>query len=82
MRFRLLLTFLFTLLFSLCVRAQTRDTGIKQDTKNAAHSTARATKKTGHKIKHGTKKVVHKSAHATRKAAAKTEDKTAEPAPK
>jgi Ni/Co efflux regulator RcnB len=52
------------------------DSGIKQDTKDAAHSTARAAKKTGHKIKKGTKKMVHKGAHATRKGANKVEDKT------
>ena len=65
--------------------------GIKQDTKDAAHSTADATKKTGRKIKHGTekaahatahgtKKVVHKGAHATSKGASKVEGKT-EPTP-
>jgi hypothetical protein len=52
------------------------DSGIKQDTKDAAHSTGQAGKKTGHKIKKGTKKVVHKSAHATSKGANKVEDKT------
>jgi len=52
------------------------DSGIKQDTKDAAHSTGRAAKKTGHKIKKGTKKVVHKGAHATKKGANKVEDKT------
>ena len=75
-----------TLLLWLPALAQTNDNDIKQDTKNAAHSTGRAAKKTGHKIKHGTKKAVHKSAHATRKAADKVEDKTtdrnSEPAPK
>jgi len=56
--------------------------GIKQDTKDAAHSTAQATKKTGRKIKHGTTKTVHKGAHATSKGANKVEDKTApKPAP-
>ena len=52
------------------------DSGIKQDKKDAAHSTARAAKKTGHKIKKGTKKTVHKGAHATRRGASKVEDKT------
>ncbi|HET9182888.1 MAG TPA: hypothetical protein VFP59_12195 [Candidatus Angelobacter sp.] len=52
------------------------DNGIKQDTKDAAHSTGRAAKKTGHKIKKGTKKVVHKGAHATSKGAHKVERKT------
>jgi type IV secretory pathway TrbL component len=81
------LKFIFTLLlgcaFWLGVSAQTQsdNSGIKQDTKDAAHSTAKATKKTGKKIKHGTKKAVHKGAHATSKGAGKVEDKTA-PTPK
>lgn len=62
------------------VAQQTDDSGVKQDTKDAAHSTGKAAKKTGHKIKKGTKKVVNKSAHATKKGADKVEDKTA-PAP-
>lgn len=68
---------------SLGVAAQSQNdhSGIKQDTKDAAHSTGRAVKKTGRKIKHGTKKVVHKGAHATRKGADKVEDKTATPTP-
>ena len=53
------------------------DTGtIKQDTKDAAHSTAQAAKKSGRKVKHGTKKAVHKGAHHTRKGAGKVESKT------
>lgn len=52
------------------------DSGIKQDTKDAAHSAGRAARKTGHKIKRGTKKTVHKGAHATRKGANKVERKT------
>ena len=56
------------------------DSGVKQDTKDAAHSTAQAAKKTGHKLKHGTKKAVNKGAHATSKGASKVEDKT-RPAP-
>jgi hypothetical protein len=62
------------------IAQQTDDGGIKQDTKDAAHSTKRAAKKTGHKIKKGSKKAVNKSADATRKGAAKVEDKSA-PAP-
>jgi hypothetical protein len=58
------------------VAQQTNDSGIKQDTKDAAHATGRAAKKTGHKIKKGTKKVVNKSAHATKKGAEKVEDKS------
>ena len=57
--------------------AQQTDSGIKQDTKDAAHSTGKAAKKTGHKIKKGTKKAVNKSADATRKGAEKVEDKSA-----
>ena len=52
------------------------DSGVKQDTKDAAHSSVRAAKKTGHKIKKGSKKIVHKGAHATSKGANKVEDKT------
>jgi hypothetical protein len=79
------LKYLFALVvaFALSLGAiaqQTDDSGVKQDTKDAAHSTGRAAKKTGHKIKRGTKKVVHKSADATRKGAGKVEDKSA-PAP-
>lgn len=55
--------------------------GIKQDTKDAAHSTGKAAKKVGHKIKKGTKKVVHSGAKGTRKGANKVEEKT-EPTPK
>ncbi len=64
------------LALSLPVLAQDNNGGIKQDTKDAAHSTGNAARKTGHKIKKGTKKVVHKSAHATRKGASSVEDKT------
>ena len=62
---------------SLGAIAQQTDDGIKQDTKDAAHSTGKAVKKTGHKIKKGSKKAVHKSADATRKGAEKVEDKSA-----
>jgi len=55
------------------------DTGIKQDTKDAANSTKSAAKKTGHKIKRGTKKAAHKSAQVVRKGSEKVEDKTAPP---
>jgi hypothetical protein len=67
--------------FSAFPQTQDQDNGgVKQDTKDAAHSTGRAAKKTGRKIKHGTKKMVHKGAHATSKGAGKVEDKTT-PAP-
>jgi hypothetical protein len=65
-----------SLLFSCAAIAQQDNGGIKQDTKDAAHSTANATKKAGRKIKHGTKKVVNKGANATRKGAGRLEDKT------
>ncbi len=52
------------------------DSGIRQDTKDAAHSAGKAAKKSGHKIKKGTKKVVHKGADATSKGAEKVGDKT------
>ena len=74
--------FVLGLPLSFAAVAQTDNGGIKQDTKDAAHSTANATRKTGRKIKHGTKKVVHKAAHETRKGASKVEDKTTTPPPK
>jgi hypothetical protein len=70
------LSAMLTFALALPVVAQQTDSGIKQDTKDAAHSTGKAAKKTGHKIKKGTKKVVNKSAHATRKGAEKVEDKS------
>jgi hypothetical protein len=80
MNSRLFACLLLGLTLSLPVVGQSNDAqdngGIKQDTKDAAHSTAKATKKTGRKIKHGTKKVVHKGAHATSKGASSVEDKT------
>ena len=76
MRFRILFDMLTALALSLGAVAQQDDSGIKQDTKDAAHSTANAARKTGHKIKKGTKKVVHKSAKAMRKGAEKVEDKS------
>ena len=81
MRLRFLLPVLLSCLLCGGAIAQSDNGGIKQDTKDAAHSTARATKKTGRKIKHGTKKVVNKGAHGTRKGAEKVEDKT-QPPPK
>jgi hypothetical protein len=78
MQFRFLLAMVAAFALSLGAIAQQQDdSGIKQDTKDAAHSTGKAVKKTGHKIKKGTKKVVHKSANATRKGAEKVEDKSA-----
>ena len=75
------LKFLFAMVvgfaLSLGAIAQQTDDGIKQDAKDAAHSTGNAAKKTGHKIKKGTKKVVHKSASATERGAEKVEDKSA-----
>ena len=79
MRLKFLLPILLSCLFCGSAIPQSDNGGIKQDTKDAAHSTARATKKTGRKIKHGTKKVVHKGAQGTRKGAEKVEDKTQPP---
>lgn len=80
MQFRFLFAMVMAFALSLGAIAQQTDSGIKQDTKDAAHSTSKAVKKTGHKIKKGTKKVVHKSAKATERGAEKVEDKSA-PAP-
>jgi len=55
--------------------AQT-DKSVKQDVKDAGHSTKEATKKTGRKVKSGTKKVVNKSATKTAEGANKVADKT------
>jgi hypothetical protein len=79
MKMRFVWTLAVSLLLSAGAFAQSDNGGLKQDTKDAAHDTAKATKKAGRKIKHGTKKVVHKSAHATRKGANKVEDKTQTP---
>ena len=76
MKLRVLFAMTLALVLSLGAWAQS-DSGIKQDTKDAAHSTGKAAKKTGHKIKKGTKKTVNKSAQATEKGADKVEDKTA-----
>src|SRR5436309_16056959 len=62
MNFRILWALVLTVLFSLGAFAQSDTGGLKQDTKDAAHDTAKATKKAGRKIKRGTKKVVHNSA--------------------
>ena len=70
-----------SLAFSFVAFAQSDNGGIKQDTKDAARSTARTAKKTGRKVKHGTKKIVNKGAHETRKGAGKKEDTTQTPPP-
>jgi len=77
MKLKFLLAMVMAFALSLGALAQQTDEGIKQDTKDAAHSTGKAAKKTGHKIKKGTKKAVNKSADATRKGAEKVEDKSA-----
>ena len=79
MKPKYLLGLVLTLCLSLGAIAQSDNGGIKQDTKDAAHSTGQAAKKTGRKIKHGTKKIVHKGAEATRKGAGKVEGKTQTP---
>jgi len=71
MQFKFLFAMVVTFALSMGAIAQQTDSGIKQDTKDAAHSTSNAAKKNGHKIKKGTKKVVHKSAEATEKGADK-----------
>jgi hypothetical protein len=78
MKLKFLFAMVVAFAFSLGAIAQQQDdSGIKQDTKDAAHSTGKAAKKTGHKIKKGTKKVVNKSADATEKGADKVKDKSA-----
>jgi hypothetical protein len=79
MKLKFLFASLLGLAISMSAVAQSNpdNSGIKQDTKDAAHATGRAAKKTGSKIKHGTKKAVNKGAHATSKGAGKVEDKTA-----
>jgi hypothetical protein len=52
------------------------DQSVKDDMKDAGHSTKSATTKTGHKVKKGTKKATHKTAKKTRQGAQKVEDKT------
>jgi len=52
------------------------DKSVKQDVKDAGHSTKEAAKKTGSKVKKGTKKVVNKSATKTADTADKVADKT------
>jgi hypothetical protein len=69
-----------SLAFSFAALGQSDNGGIKQDTKDAARSTAGTAKKTGRKVKHGTKKVVNKGTRTTRKGAGK-EDKTPTPPP-
>lgn len=76
MKLRFFLALVLSIPLSFAAIAQQDNGGIKQDTKDAAHSTAQATKKAGRKIKHGTKKTVNKGAHETRKAAGKVENKT------
>ena len=77
MRLKFLSAMVMAFALSLGAIAQQTDSGIKQDTKDAAHSTGKAVKKTGHKVKKGTKKVVLKSADATEKGADKVKDKSA-----
>ena len=79
MKRKYLLGFMLSLLLCLSAFAQSDNGGIKQDTKDAAHSTAKATKKAGRKIKRGTKKVINKGANATRRGSEKVEDKTQTP---
>jgi len=59
MRLKFLFAMVVGFALSLGAIAQQTDNGIKQDTKDAAHSTGRAAKKTGHGIKKGAKAVGH-----------------------
>jgi hypothetical protein len=58
------------------VPSQDRDSGAKQDMKDAGHDTKDAAKDAGHGVQHGTKKVYHKTKHSTKKAWHKTRDTT------
>src|SRR4051812_42026500 len=64
MKFKFLFVLAMSFMLSLSALAQS-DSGIKQDTKDAAQSTGKAAKKSGQKIKKGTKKAVNKGAKAT-----------------
>ena len=77
MKWKLTFAAVLGLALSFGAWAQSDNGGIKQDTKDAAHSTANAARKTGSKIKQGTRKTVHAGAKATRKGAGKVEGKTA-----
>ena len=56
--------------------SQDRDSGAKQDMKDAGHETKDAAKDAGHGVKQGTKKAYHKTKHGTKKAWHKTRDTT------
>lgn len=75
MKIKMMLALLLGCALAMPAMAQD-DSGIKQDTKDAAHSTKSAAKKTGHKVKKGTKKAVNKTAKHTEHGAEKVEDKT------
>jgi len=79
MKLKSLWVVVLSLAFSFAAFAQQDNSGLKQDTKDAAHATGHAAKKTGKKIKHGAKKAVNKGAHETKKGADKVEDKTQTP---
>ena len=53
---------------------QERDSGAKQDMKDAGHETKGAAKDAGHGVERGTKKAYHKTKHGTKKAWHKTRD--------
>ena len=74
----LLAAFLFTpaVLPTTAFAQQDDDRSVKQNVKDAAHSTKEAAKKTGKKVKRGTKKVVNKSATKTADTADKVAGKT------
>ena len=55
---------------------QDRDSGAKQDMKDAGHETKDAAKDAGHGVERGTRKAYHKTKHGTKKAWHKTRDTT------
>ena len=61
MKLKYLCVVVLSLAFSLGALAQQDNGGIKQDTKDAAHSTGRAAKKTGRKTSKGANKVQDKT---------------------
>ena len=56
------------------VPSQDRDSGAKQDMKDAGHETKDAAKDAGHGVEKGSKKAYHKTKHETKKAWHKTRD--------
>jgi hypothetical protein len=74
--FLAVLSFMPTVWPTLAFAQNDADKSVKQDIKDAGHSTKEATKKTASKVKKGTKKVINKSATKTADTADKVVDKT------